>query len=217
MKKFTILLAAALALACSSIYPTGDRPIVAEMAASLAADPRRGDPGLTMLRDPHSRLAVEGFYEEVAGDSQVSRAILKYADHYDIPLPLAFALAWGESEFYTLAFNRNPGSVDRGLFQLNSLTFPKLTADEFYDPELNARLGLRHLRFCLDESSSELVALAMYNAGARKVRKGTPYSTLNHIARILDCREALEKDFLHELGGMSALLARRPAPASGAL
>jgi soluble lytic murein transglycosylase-like protein len=89
--------------------------------------------------------------------------------------------------------------VDRGLFQLNSRTFPHVRVDDFYDPQINARLGLKHLRFCLNQSKSELVALAIYNAGALKVQKGTPYRTLNHVARILDYREKLEKDFLRAL------------------
>jgi soluble lytic murein transglycosylase-like protein len=133
----------------------------------------------------------------VAGDPELSRIILLYASAYDIPLPLAFALAWGESQFNPQAFNRNPTSVDRGLFQLNSLAFPRLPVEEFYDPRTNARLGMKHLRFCLDSGGNELVGLAMYNAGNIKVRRGgTPYNTLTHIARILDYRKTLEEEFL---------------------
>lgn len=97
------------------------------------------------------------------------------------------------------AFNRNPQSVDRGLYQLNSRTFPNVKLDDFYDPQVNARLGLKHLRFCLNQGQNELVALAIYNAGAHKVRKGTPYSTLHHIARILEYRQKLEQDFTDAL------------------
>jgi len=217
MKKFTILLACALVLACSGTYPAGYSPVLGEMAAALARDPDTDDPGLVMFRDPRSRRAVEGYYDEVTGNPDVCRAILRHANAYDIPLPLAFALAWGESEYNLRAVNHNPRSVDRGLFQLNSRTFPKLTEEDFFDPDLNARYGLRHLRFCLNEASSELVALAMYNAGTLKVRKGTPYSTLNHIAKILEYREILEDDYLHSLGGGVPRLARRPAGAADSL
>jgi len=85
--------------------------------------------------------------------------------------------------------------VDRGLFQLNSRTFAFLSEEQLYTPEINARYGLSHLRFCLDEGETELVALAMYNAGATRVRRGTPYSTLNHVAKIMEYRADLEGSF----------------------
>jgi soluble lytic murein transglycosylase-like protein len=201
MKKFTILIISALLLACSTTYPHGELYFFSPYrpAAVLASYTTNGDPGLALYRDPSSRGTVENFYIGVAGDARIGSIILEQASAYDIPLPLAFALAWGESQFNPLAFNRNPQSVDRGLFQLNNRTFPRLRVDDFYDPQTNARLGLKHLRFCLNEADSELVALAMYNAGAVKVRKGTPYTTLNHIARILEYRTKLEKDFLNAL------------------
>ena len=206
MKKFTILVASTLLLACSGTYPGGALyfPGPARAAAVLAGTATLSDPGLALYRDPRSRAAVESFYSGVAGDPQVGRIILQQASAHDIPLPLAFAVAWGESQFNPRAFNRNPKSVDRGLFQLNNKTFPHVRVDDFYDPQVNARLGMRHLRFCLNEGESELVALAIYNAGTLKVRKGTPYSTLNHIARILEYREKLEEDFLRALLGRSS-------------
>jgi soluble lytic murein transglycosylase-like protein len=201
MKKFTMLILSALLLACSSTYPRGELYFFGPQrpAAVLASYAGGSDPGLALYRDPRSRWAVESFYAQVAGDSWIGNIILQQASANDIPLPLAFALAWGESEFNPRAYNRNPQSADRGLFQLNSRTFPRVSADDLYDPQVNARLGLKHLRFCLDQAPSELVALAIYNAGAQKVRKGTPYSTLNHIARILEYREKLEEDFLSAL------------------
>jgi len=201
MKKFTILIISALLLACSTTYPRGELYFFGPQrsVAVLASYAVNGDPGLALYRDPRSRAAVESFYLEVAGNARIASIILEQASAYDIPLPLAFALAWGESQFNVRAFNRNPQSVDRGLFQLNSRTFPRVRLEDFYDPEVNARLGLRHLRFCLNETDNELVALAIYNAGTLKVRKGTPYNTLNHIARILEYRTKLEKDFLKAL------------------
>ena len=124
-----------------------------------------------------------------------------------------------ESGFQTKATNWNRYSVDRGLFQLNSQTFPKLREQDFYDPQVNARYGLAHLRHCLNTGGNEIVALAMYNAGARKVNDGTPYSTLNYIARILDYREELEQQFRSTLlrsGSLVAPLAAGRRRLSGA-
>jgi hypothetical protein len=218
MKKVTILIAATLVLACSGTDPGallghpgwGWAPTLA-----AAIEDARPDPGLVLYREQRSRRAVEAFYVEITGSREISLPILRYASANDIPLPLAFALAWGESDFNVRAHNRNPRSVDRGLFQLNSGTFPFLKVEQFFDPEINARYGLEHLRFCLDQADSELVALAIYNAGVIKVRKGTPYSTLNHIARILEYRDTLAEAFqrLLEDSPLLAHLASRIAPA----
>jgi soluble lytic murein transglycosylase-like protein len=209
MKKVTILLAATLVLACSGTdpvalvaYPGTGRTSILTAAAIQAP---QNDLGLLLYREERSRKAVENFYISLTRSREISLPILRYASANDIPLPLAFALAWGESEFNARANNRNSRSVDRGLFQLNSHTFPFLKTEQFYDPEINARYGMEHLRFCLDQSESELVALAIYNAGTVKVRRGTPYSTLNHIARILEYRDELKEDFQMLLEGSPLL------------
>jgi hypothetical protein len=168
---------------------------VEKIALLMAQREQHEDPGLYLYRIPYSRPLVESFYEQVTGSDRITRAILTAADDNDIPLPLAFSLAWGESSYKVHAVNRNSGSLDRGLFQLNSKTFAFLSEEQFYSPEINARYGLAHLRFCLEEGKTEIVALAMYNAGTTRVRRGTPYSTLNHVAKIVEYREELEGSF----------------------
>jgi len=185
---------------------------VEKISLLMTEKPQEDDPGLYLYRIPFTRPLVESYYIHVTGSERISRAILAAADGHDIPLPLAFSLAWGESSYRVHAVNRNSGSVDRGLFQLNSRTFAFLTEDQLYSPEVNARYGLAHLRFCLDEGKSELVALAMYNAGTARVRRGTPYSTLNHVARIMEYRQELERSFegmLADPGRIAAAMSRR--------
>jgi hypothetical protein len=71
--------------------------------------------------------------------------------------------------------------------------------EEFYTPEINVRHGLAHLRWCLDTAGTEVAALAMYNAGATRVRSaGTPHTTLNYISRILRRQRNIEKLFMIE-------------------
>jgi hypothetical protein len=209
MKKVTILLAATLMLACSGTDPWVllANPDWGWTSRLTVAAVQAGQPdlGLLLYRDERTRKVVESFYIKLTGRSDISLPILRHAEANDIPLPLAFALAWGESNFDTRAYNHNPHSVDRGLFQLNSGTFPFLKAEQFYDPEINARFGLKHLRLCLDRADSELVALAIYNAGTLKVHQGTPYSTLSHIARILEYREELQSAFQRLLQGSPLL------------
>jgi hypothetical protein len=165
------------------------------IAFLLSEKPEELDAGLYLYRNKLTRPLVENFYIRVTADREIAGAILKAADGNDIPLPLAFSLAWGESSFRIRALNRNTNSVDRGLFQLNSRSFPNLAEEQFYNPWINAEYGLAHFRHCLDVGKNELIALAMYNAGVNRVRRATPYSTLNHVARILNNQKKLIESF----------------------
>ena len=104
-----------------------------------------------------------------------------------------------ESSYRIRAVHHNPDTVDRGLFQLNSRSFPRLSEKEFFDPYINARYGLAHLRYCLGVGESEVIALAMYNAGIHGVTRGTPFSTLKHVARIVEYKGELEDRFQRRL------------------
>ncbi|MBU0936736.1 MAG: lytic transglycosylase domain-containing protein [Spirochaetes bacterium] len=140
-----------------------------------------------------TREATVEFFTAVTGSRRISDIILAEASRQKISPALAFALAYHESGFKIRAVNRNPTSIDRGLFQLNSKTFPHLQPEEFFNPERNTRLGLNHLQFCLDEGRNEVVGLAIYNAGLTRIKTGgTPLSTLNYINRILSYRDNLQ-------------------------
>jgi len=159
------------------------------------------DVGLVLYRSVHTRTAVEWFYTNVTGDQDVALAILQEADKNNIPLSLAFALAYSESRYRITAINRNTNaSIDRGLFQLNNKSFPSLVEEDFFDPYISAKYGLSHLRFCLDTAGNEVSALAMYNAGTNRVRNnGTPQMTLNYISNIQSYREGLDSLFESEV------------------
>ncbi|MEE0132478.1 MAG: transglycosylase SLT domain-containing protein [Treponema sp.] len=159
------------------------------------------DPGLEFYRALPTRTAVEWFYTNVTGDMDVALAILQEADKNNIPLSLAFSLAYTESRYKPRAINRNTNaSIDRGVFQLNNKSFPALVEADFYDPYISAKYGLAHLRFCLDTAGNEVSALAMYNAGTNRVRNnGTPQMTLNYISKIQTYRQGLDELFESEV------------------
>lgn len=165
------------------------------------------DVGLTMYRDLASRTKVIWFYTQITGNQDVTEAILYYADHNNIPLSLAFALAWTESRYNQKAQHTNKNqSVDRGLYQLNNTSFPALSEADFFNPYVSARNGLSHLRFCLDTAGNEIAALAMYNAGTTRVRNNsTPQSTLNYVSKIMDYQQGLDELFNEQIvcGGNS--------------
>ena len=159
------------------------------------------DPVARLYMDRESNARVLAFYSSLTGSEHIARIILDAAVAKDVPVNLAFALAWGESRFKTGLASRNTNrSLDRGLFQLNSTSFPHLTAAEVYNPETNARYGLAYLHYCLSYSGNEVVALAMYNAGLPRVAKAkTPASTYRYIETILVKRDEFHERFQSEV------------------
>ena len=154
------------------------------------------DPGLTLYRNRATTAKVAEFYTELTGSTMISEPILRYAEKYNVPLSLAFSLAWVESGFSVKAVNVNHTSVDRGLFQLNSRSFPELQEADFFDPEINTRHGLWYLSRCLEQGGNEITGLAMYNAGRNRVENGgTPLMTLAYISKILEYQEIIEGEF----------------------
>ncbi len=151
------------------------------------------DISLTLYRRAETRQSILEFYTLVTGSEDISRLILRYADIHGVSASLAFSLAYAESRYVTTAVNRNSGSIDRGLFQLNSRSFPELTEEQFFNPEINAEKGVAYLRYCLDVGKNPVTALAMYNAGRTRVtERGAPKMTLDYIARILAYQKDLE-------------------------
>ncbi|MBN2650879.1 MAG: lytic transglycosylase domain-containing protein [Spirochaetales bacterium] len=149
----------------------------------------------TLFKNPDTREFVLDFFDKRTGSRLISAQILANSIVYDVPADLAFAVAWKESRFTTDAVNKNAISIDRGLFQLNNFSFPWLNVKDFFDPELNTKLGISHLRYCLNQTEDEVVALAWYNAGGGRVsRGGAPKSTLYYISDIMDYREELKKE-----------------------
>jgi len=160
--------------------------------------PERRDFILELYRDAEAQSRVIDFFAGVCASPEIAEVILVSADLFDIAPALAVALAWEESRLNPYAVNNKnrDGSIDRGLFQLNNNSFPRLEIQAFFNPGVNARYGMSHLRHCLDTGGSEIAALAMYNAGANRVNSsGTPKSTLDYISRIMENRQKIENLF----------------------
>jgi hypothetical protein len=156
----------------------------------------RSDHVSAYYQNPDTRIMTLSFFENLTGDYEIASVILDESIAKGVPPALAFALAYEESGYDPKAFNRNPESVDRGIFQLNSSSFPSLGIAEFYDVKTNVRLGVAHLAFCLKQGGNEVAALAVYNAGLGRVSKGgTPRRTLDYIYRITGNRDRLEAIF----------------------
>jgi hypothetical protein len=160
--------------------------------------PGEADFILGIYRNTHYQEWVVEFFAALTGSREIAAVVLANAEVYNIPPALAFALCWEESRYNIRAVNRKNRnqSVDRGLFQLNSMSFPNIKDEDFFNPGINARYGLSHLRWCLDNAGTEVAGLAMYNAGTTRVRSsGTPQMTLDYISRILKRQRGIEELF----------------------
>ena len=181
------------AFSCSRSYETVYVPVnfsnlaqLQEKEFSLIFEAKLVNDHITnFYANEDTREITLDFFARLTQSREIAAIILETAIKYSITPALAFSLAYEESRFNPRAVNQNADSIDRGLFQLNSKAFENLTIDQFYNPKINAEYAMKHLRYCLDISSSEFTALAMYNAGPARVKKvGTPEKTLDYIYRI---------------------------------
>lgn len=156
-----------------------------------------------------TRQHVIDFFTSLTKSSKIAKAILDNAVEHEVPAGLAFAIAYEESRFNPNALNRNPSSIDRGLFQLNSLTFPEMTDMQAYDPIFNAKEGVKYFKHVLEISGNEVSALAMYNAGRTRVSNtGAPVTTLGYISRVLNYEKNIDSLFTAKVVAQSAMLGR---------
>ncbi|WP_053227945.1 lytic transglycosylase domain-containing protein [Spirochaeta cellobiosiphila] len=146
--------------------------------------------------NPITKELVKKFFNGYTRNPSLTKMILDESIKQGVSPSLVFALVWAESDFNIQAINQNPTSIDRGLFQLNNRSFPHMVEADFFNPELNIKTGVSYLKGCLDKGGNEVVALAMYNAGASRVAQGgTPKMTLNYIDKILEYKSTLEDSF----------------------
>ncbi len=155
------------------------------------------DPSLALYREEVTRRAVLEFFSGVTGDPVMAATIAHHAHQHDIPLTLAFTVAFIESSFRTNVVNFNERSIDRGLFQLNNRTFPHLSEEDFFHLDTNTRYAMRHLRYTLDRAGGDYrIAIAIYNAGEGRVLAGlTPPSTQLYVQRASAYRAQLLQNF----------------------
>ena len=149
------------------------------------------------------------FYAEYIGNRDIAKYTLKHSKAFDIEPSLLIALMKVESRFNVYAVNYNKNrSIDRGICQLNSNTFTKLKAEDFFNPDVNIMNGAKLLRWCLDKADNKLTkALALYNAGFGKVSATKVGAiTLDYIQKIVDEKEIIDGGFQKYLEEYSDLL-----------
>jgi soluble lytic murein transglycosylase-like protein len=145
---------------------------------------------------------VIDFYASYTGNRSIAQVIVSEAVANQIPVNLAFSLAWAESRYNPRAISgRNVhGTRDWGLFQLNDGGRPSWNRDDFFDVGKNASSAMVFLRHCIDEMGSVRMGLAAYNAGVYGVRQwGVPASTRRHVHAILTYEKELDRSFSRQV------------------
>ena len=143
--------------------------------------------------------AERRFYTGLArGSHRIVDAVYEYAK--DLNKDLVFALILQESSFKSDAINENIDrktgevkSVDRGLFQLNSNSYPDLSEDEVFQIETNVKYGIAHIRGELKYWNGNVKkALWTYNAGQNGISDQVPKKTLAYAKEIIETTQSIK-------------------------
>ncbi len=142
-----------------------------------------------------------------------SEFVEKYADMYDVPQEIVYAVIKTESDFDPNAVS-SIGAI--GLMQLIPSTFEwvcqrediEYSAQNIKDPEINIRCGVYYLSYCYSEFDIWETAYAAYNAGCNRVKQWLldddmaqnghlikiPYSeTAGYVKKVSAAREKYER------------------------
>jgi len=146
-----------------------------------------------------NKKEVVEFYQQFTKNKKIAEIIINKCLMYNIPVNIGFALAWEESRFNPYAVNRNnnDGTVDKGLFQLNS-AYHRFPDEKLFDPVFNSDRALPFLLEMININNNNMtLALYCYNAGYNRIviQQVIPQSTQNHIINILAYEDMLNIKF----------------------
>lgn len=141
--------------------------------------------------------------------------VYQYAEMYELPPSLVFAVIRTESSFDP---NAESLAGAKGLMQLVDSTYEWVydrligdprSADTIFEPEANVRCGCRLLQYLIKRFGNVETALAAYNAGSGKVTqwlkdpqysddgvtlKDIPYTeTKNYVRRVVEAQKAYQE------------------------
>ncbi|OQC74848.1 MAG: Transglycosylase SLT domain protein [Spirochaetes bacterium ADurb.Bin001] len=169
-----------------SIYKSNNKSSSIMFSINIGNINNYDDPILKLYTNPKTKNEVLDFFSAITNSERVARAILDNAVAHNMRPSLAFAVAYVESRYNPRARSTNrTGTLNSGLFQLNSSVYGKISEKSIYDPYQNARLGIGHLQEYINLNGDEFSALAAYNAGITRIsEKGIPGVTFRYISEV---------------------------------
>ncbi len=136
------------------------------------------------------------FYNLYVKNNLIIDSVYLCAEKLEIEPEILIAIMRFESNFDVKAFNsKNENrSVDSGLMQLNSFTFPGLTIDQLFDIECNIFNGAKHLKVLLDKyNGNEILAVSAYNCGEWRVdNEKIKMNSLNYASNVINYKNYLK-------------------------
>ena len=126
---------------------------------------------VTTLMQTGRTEEVYEFYSSFTRNREITHNIIIHALTERLPLHVAFGTAWTESNFNPTCIYQNKDkngrvlSIDFGLFQLNSESFPRVKKEELLDVKLNTSLACKTLMDNYTKTGSWFEAICMYNRG----------------------------------------------------
>jgi len=136
---------------------------------------------------------VKRYAEKTKLEINLTRIIINEAIRLNIPVNIAFGLGYAETLLNNNikpTKNKKDGSYDRGLFRLNSKTFPVVKKETFREQTVKA-LGYLYEKYVRYKQNWEL-ALMTYNSGSIK---NISDISINHNKRALDYERDLNEWF----------------------
>lgn len=145
---------------------------------------------LRAITRPLPERKERAFYLSLINDKKIVDELYKYKGLID--LDLLAALIWSESRFKPTALNKNKTtagvikSVDSGLLQLNSASYPNHSLEELQKIETNIALGVQHFQKDLLFFKGDVKkALQAFNAGRTGVLKNPKISSI-YAKKVID-------------------------------
>ena len=166
----------------------------------------------TKIEEPIAKIEIltklQFYEEETVKNNLIINSVDLCCKKFNLKPELIVSIIFHESKFDVEATNtsNDNGTVDHGLMQLNSGTFPYLTIDQLYDIETNIFNGSKLLSELLNYyKGNELKAVSAYNCGKWRVNNEQILNkTLEYTNKVLKYSYKLElayEKYLNKKGG----------------
>lgn len=144
-----------------------------------------------------TRTQAISFYSQFTNNFMIASSILDASLELQVPVHLAFSIAWAESRFTPHAHNMNRnGTADHGLFQLNDSYRQSWSRQDLYDIQKNSIEGVQYLYECITYFDNIVKGVEAYNAGlTRAINNDIPESTKRYAIYVIDYESKLDAAF----------------------